>query len=178
MIEIDNIAPIKKFFLNKKIQRSVFCFLKKNNYKIINKNEYLDRNFNFSITQGRALPQIKNVGFLGFMNITEIHSIQKKRTFKKLQKQINRILENKCAPLTLDRNGFIINGHHRYDALKILKKKKITVRVLNLNASDMVNLKLTATELNKMLKNHLFNSLNILSFKPDKNPKNLLKKTS
>jgi len=58
--------------------------------------------------------------------------------------------------------------------LKILKKKKITVRVLNLNASDMLYLKYTGTELNRMLKYHQFNSLNLLTFKPE----NLLKRIS
>ena len=174
LLEIDNINPIKDFFSNEKIQKQVHSFFRKYNYKIINKKEYLDRSYEFAVTQGESLPQVKNVGFLGVMNIKELKSIQEKRTFKKLKKQINRILDQTCAPLTVDRNGYIINGHHRYDALKILKKKKITVRVLNLNASDMLHLEYTSTELNKMLRHHQFNSLNLLTFKPE----NLLKKIS
>tara|TARA_B100001758_G_scaffold241477_1_gene248380 strand:- start:689 stop:1258 length:570 start_codon:yes stop_codon:yes gene_type:complete len=174
LLEIDNINPIKDFFAHEKIQKQVYSFFRKYNYQIINKKEYLDRSYEFAVTQGESLPQVKNVGFLGVMNIKELKSIQEKRTFKKLKKQINRILDKTCAPLTVDRNGYIINGHHRYDALKILKKKKITVRVLNLNASDMLHLEYTGTELNKMLKHHQFNSLNLLTFKPE----SLLKKIS
>ena len=165
MLNIDNIDPIKNFFSNEKIQEKVFSFLKKNNYQIINEEEYLDRSFDVNITQGKPLPQIKNVGFLGIMSIKEVNSIQEKRTFKKLQKQITRILDNRCAPITIDRNGYIINGHHRYDALKILKKKRILVRVLNLNASDIIDVKLSASDLMKIFKYHQLNSLNISSFK-------------
>ena len=89
----------------------------------------------------------------------------RKRTFKKLHKQINRVIDNKVAPITIDRKGYIINGHHRYDALRILGKKKVIVRLLNLNAKDMINLDLSDKELQKLLKHHKFNTLNILSFK-------------
>ena len=83
-----------------------------------------------------------------------------------LHKQIYRVIDNKVAPITIDRKGYIINGHHRYDALRILGKKKVIVRLLNLNAKDMINLDLSAKELQKLLKHHKFNSTNILSFIP------------
>ena len=166
MAQIDNIDPIKSFFSSEKLQIKIFNFLKKNNYKIINKKEYLDKSFDINITKGKPLPQIKNVGFLGKVDIKEIKSIQEKRTFKKLHKQIYRVIDNKVAPITIDRKGYIINGHHRYDALRILGKKKVIVRLLNLNAKDMINLDLSAKELQKLLKHHKFNSTNILSFIP------------
>ena len=72
----------------------------------------------------------------------------------------------RIAPITIDRKGYIINGHHRYDALRILGKKKVIVRLLNLNAKDMINLDLSAKELQKLLKHHKFNSTNVLSFIP------------
>ena len=166
MASIDNIDPIKSFFSSEKLQLKIFNFLKKNNYKIINKKEYLDKSFDINITDGKPLPQIKNVGFLGKVDIREIKSIQEKRSFKKLQKQINRVIDNKVAPITIDRKGYIINGHHRYDALRILNKKKVIVRLLNLNAKDMINLDLSAKDLQKLLKHHKFNSTKILSFIP------------
>ena len=91
MLEIDNINPIKDFFAHEKIQKQVYSFFRKYNYQIINKKEYLDRSYEFAVTKGESLPQVKNVGFLGVMNIKELKSIQEKRTFKKLKKQINRI---------------------------------------------------------------------------------------
>ena len=45
MAQIDNIDPIKSFFSSEKLQIKIFNFLKKNNYKIINKKEYLDKSF-------------------------------------------------------------------------------------------------------------------------------------
>ena len=81
MLEIDNINPIKDFFAHEKIQKQVYSFFRKYNYQIINKKEYLDRSYEFAVTQGESLPQVKNVGFLGVMNIKELKSIQEKRTF-------------------------------------------------------------------------------------------------
>ena len=109
MAQIDNIDPIKSFFSSEKLQLKIFNFLKKNNYKIINKKEYLDKSFDINITKGKPLPQIKNVGFLGKVDIKEIKSIQEKRTFKKLHKQINRVIDNKVAPIIIDRKGYIRN---------------------------------------------------------------------
>ena len=156
------------------VQKKVLNFLSKKKYTVTNQEEYMDNSFNKEVTNGEPLPQIKNIGILGTIFLRDIKSIQRKRSFKKLYKQVSRILELKYAPITIDVDGYIINGHHRYDALKILKKKKITVRVLNLNASDMLHLDYTGTELNKMLKHHQFNSLNLLTFKPE----SLLKKIS
>ena len=68
MAQIDNIDPIKSFFSSEKLQLKIFNFLKKNNYKIINKKEYLDKSFDINITKGKPLPQIKNVGFYYMAN--------------------------------------------------------------------------------------------------------------
>ena len=72
LLEIDNINPIKDFFAHGKIQKQVYSFFRKYNYQIINKKEYLDRSYEFAVTQGESLPQVKNVGFLGVMNIKEL----------------------------------------------------------------------------------------------------------
>jgi hypothetical protein len=161
--KIDNIDPIQSFFTDKELQRKVFSFLKKNNYKIINENNYLDKSFDINITNGIPLPQIKNVGILGNIKIKDVKSIQENRSFKKLQKQIKRVIKKKHAPLTIDKEGYIINGHHRYDALRILKKKKTLVRMLNIHAKDLSKLEISAEEFKKLLKFHSFNSYKISS---------------
>ena len=179
MKKIDNIDPIQSFFSDKELQSKVYSFLKKNNYKIINENTYLDKSFDINITNGTPLPQIKNVGVLGTIKIKDVKSIQENRSFKKLQKQIKRVLKKKHAPLTIDKEGYIINGHHRYDALRILKKKKTIVRMLNILAKDLSKLEISAEEFNKLLKFHNFNSYKILSFKLlEANEEELLKKIS
>ncbi len=178
MISIDNIDPIKKFFSDKKTQDKIFNFLKRNNYRIIDNREYVDLTFDKSITNGKALPQVKNVGVLGKIDIKDIKSIQTKRKFKKLQKQINRILEKNYAPITIDSNGHIVNGHHRYDALRILKYKRVKVMMLNLNAKDIAKLNLGADELNELLKDHSFKNSKITSFIPIKITNSLLRKIS
>ena len=81
----------------------------------------MDTSFNKEVTNGEPLPQIKNIGILGTIFLRDIKSIQRKRSFKKLYKQVSRILELKYAPITIDVDGYIINGHHRYDAMKIFK---------------------------------------------------------
>ena len=169
MNNIDNIDPIKSFFPEQKIQEKIYNFFKKKNYIIINSSAYLDKTFDLSITGGQPSPQIKNVGVLGTVNIKDIKSIQENRTFKKLQKQIKRIVNKNYAPITIDSSGYIINGHHRYDALRILKHKKILVRVLNLNAKDLLKIKLSAKAFSKLLKYHEFSTCNIKSFKYFKN---------
>ena len=103
MKKIDNIDPIQSFFSDKELQSKVYSFLKKNNYKIINENTYLDKNFDINITNGTPLPQIKNVGVLGTIKIKDVKSIQENRSFKKLQKQIKRVLKKKHAPLNRQR---------------------------------------------------------------------------
>ena len=178
MQNIDNIDPLKSFFSDEKTQHKVFNFLKKNNYKIIDNKEYIDLTFDHSVTKGKALPQIKNVGVLGKIDIKDIKSIQTKRKFKKLQKQIDRILEKNYAPITIDRKGYIINGHHRFDALRILRYKKVKVRMLNLNAKDIAKLNLNTNELYQLLKHHNFNTFKIISFIPLKKKNMLLKKIS
>ena len=59
MAQIDNIDPIKSFFSSEKLQLKIFNFLKKNNYKIINKKEYLDKSFDINITKGNHYLRLK-----------------------------------------------------------------------------------------------------------------------
>ena len=99
MKKIDNIDPIQSFFSDKELQSKVYSFLKKNNYKIINENTYLDKSFDINITNGTPLPQIKNVGVLGTIKIKDVKSIQENRSFKKLQKQIKRVLKKSMLHL-------------------------------------------------------------------------------
>ena len=166
MSSIDNIDPLCLYFDDEKLKAKIYNFFIKKNFRIINSKEYLDKDFDFSITKGKPLPQIKNVGMFGTILLKDIKSIQENRTFKKLRKQINRIQEGKYAPITIDRVGYIINGHHRYDAVRIFKFKKIAVRVLNINAKDLINLELSSKELSKLFQYNDFNSLRISSFKP------------
>ena len=85
MASIDNIDPIKSFFSSEKLQLKIFNFLKKNNYKIINKKEYLDKSFDINITKGKPLPQIKNVGFLGRILHSEYRCLEVKARFSSLK---------------------------------------------------------------------------------------------
>ena len=44
-----------------------------------------------------------------------------------------------CAPLTVDRNGYIINGHHRYDAFKELGITEVKVIIVDENIDTLVD---------------------------------------
>ena len=134
----------------------------------INPNKSKDNSYNKEVTQGEPLPQIKNTGILGSILLRDIKSIQRKRSFKKLYKQVSRILELKYAPITIDVDGYIINGHHRYDAMKIFKFKTVLVRLLSLKATQILD---SGEQYKDLLENMKFESIDfskskVPSFQP------------
>ena len=150
------------------VQKKVLNFLSKKKYTVTNQEEYMDNSFNKEVTNGEPLPQIKNIGILGTIFLRDIKSIQRKRSFKKLYKQVSRILELKYAPITIDVDGYIINGHHRYDAMKIFKFKTVLVRLLNLKATQILN---SGEQYKDLLENMKFDSIDfskskVPSFQP------------
>ena len=138
------------------VQKKVLNFLSKKKYTVTNQEEYMDNSFNKEVTNGEPLPQIKNIGILGTILLRDIKSIQRKRSFKKLYKQVSRILELKYAPITIDVDGYIINGHHRYDAMKIFKFKTVLVRLLNLKATQILT---SGEQYKDLLENMKFDSI-------------------
>ena len=58
---------------------------------------------------------------------------QRVRAFKLRAKQKEQLLSGSYSPLVIDRDNYLIDGHHRLDGIKELKIKK--VKALKVNAS-------------------------------------------
>jgi len=58
---------------------------------------------------------------------------QRVRAFKLRNKQKDQLLSGSYNPLIIDKDNYLIDGHHRLDGIKELKIKK--VKVLQVNAS-------------------------------------------
>ena len=79
------------------------------------------------------LPQIRKKHLENFPHVVEtievakLKPIQKERIKENYEKQLRNIHAGKYNPIVVDCNYKIINGHHRYDIIKMLEMKEITV---------------------------------------------------
>jgi 5'(3')-deoxyribonucleotidase len=79
------------------------------------------------------LPQIKNKHLenieheIVFLNIDEVKPVQKERVMENFRQQVDRLLEGEYAPIVVDCDNRIVNGHHRYDAVRLLGETTIPV---------------------------------------------------
>ena len=62
--------------------------------------------------------------------IEDIVPVQKERIKENHKRQLKKILEGKFNPIVLDCHNRIVNGHHRYDIIKMLQMESITVAKL------------------------------------------------
>ena len=82
------------------------------------------------------LPQIKEKNLqrlphnMETVLIEDIVPVQKERIKENHKRQLKRILEGKFNPIVLDCHNRIVNGHHRYDIIKMLQMESITVAKL------------------------------------------------
>ena len=80
---------------------------------------YQDAHFDDKPTGGKAPPQLKKLGSPGKIKLDKLKTVQSERHWHKLGKQLVNVLNDDYAPLQIDRKGRIVNGHHRYDALRL-----------------------------------------------------------
>ena len=82
------------------------------------------------------LPQITKKHLKTFPHVIEtallkkIIPVQKERLKENFHKQLKRIHKGIYNPIVVDSNYKIVNGHHRYDIMKLIEMKKITVAKL------------------------------------------------
>ena len=100
---------------------------------------YQDAHFDDKPTGGLAPPQIKKQGPLGKIKLSKLRGVQKERTYKKLAKQLERVLEGDYAPLQIDRKGRVINGHHRLDALRLVGEEYARVHMIDDIVENMLD---------------------------------------
>ena len=79
-------------------------------------------------------------GGLGRMGQQIINSSKKDRKFKKLGKAMVRVLTDKMPPIIVDNQGHIINGHHRYDALRLLGVPTAKVAMIGGSLKEIMDL--------------------------------------
>ena len=100
-------------------------------YKTQDAQGYQDAHYDEKPTGGESPPQMKAQGPLGKIKISKLRGVQKERTYNKLAKQLERVLEGDYAPLQIDRKGRVINGHHRLDALRLVGEEYARVHMID-----------------------------------------------
>ena len=87
------------------------------------------------------LPQIKNKHLehirhtVETVEIGDIVPVQNEFVFENFKKQVDKISEGSYAPIIVDCNNKIINGHHRYAALQMLGETNVKVAKLFLTVN-------------------------------------------
>ena len=86
------------------------------------------------------IDDLKDVDFEEMhISIDKLKPVQTERVKGLTNKTIKMLKKGKHKPLVIDKMGYIVNGHHRYDAYKELKKKKFfktdAVPVLKVNTT-------------------------------------------
>ena len=107
-------------------------------YDVQDAEGYQDAHFDDKPTGGEAPPQIKDQGKLGKIKLNKLRSVQKGRNFRKLEKQLSRVKDGNYSPLTIDPRGRIVNGHHRFDALRLMGEEFATVRMIDTSLEEMI----------------------------------------
>ena len=108
-------------------------------YKTQDAQGYQDTHYDDEPTGGKAPPQMKGQGPLGKIKISKLRGVQKERTYEKLAKQLERVLEDDYAPLQIDRKGRVINGHHRLDALRLVGEEYARVHMVDGIVEDIID---------------------------------------
>ena len=82
------------------------------------------------------LPQIKNKQLskikhtVETVKLTDIIPVQEERIVENFKRQVDKIVAGEYKPIIVDKNYKIVNGHHRYTALQMLKYENVQVAVL------------------------------------------------
>jgi len=129
------IAP----YAGKKEMKYLQKELKRLGYDVQDADGYQDAHYDDKATGGEEPPQVKNEGKLGRLKISKMRPVHKKRKFRKLFNQLKRMGENTMSPITVDKHGHIVNGHHRYDALRLMGEEYATVRMIDVHVSETLD---------------------------------------
>ena len=111
----------------------------------VTESGYKHKNFN-PIIEGNAPPQVKEkdihrfIARKGSIKLERITPVQKARNWDKLSKQMERVNDGDYNPIVIDKEGFIVNGHHRYDALRLLDHKQAKVHMIDGTLKEIMEL--------------------------------------
>ena len=110
--------------------------LKRIGYDVQDAEGYKDAHYDDKPTGGNPPPQIKDQGRLGKIKLDKLRTVQRDRDYKKLHKQLSRVKDGNYSPLTIDPKGRIVNGHHRFDALRLMGEEYAVVRMLDTSLEE------------------------------------------
>tara|TARA_B100000242_G_scaffold61858_1_gene37417 strand:- start:5324 stop:7273 length:1950 start_codon:yes stop_codon:yes gene_type:complete len=134
------------FFGGEKEKEYMMSQLKRLGYKVQDVDGYTDAHYDEKPTKGKAPPQVKGEDVEDFITkkgnapIDRLIPVQKDRKFKKLGKAMVRVLTDKMPPIIVDNQGHIINGHHRYDALRLLGVPTAKVAMIGGSLKEIMDL--------------------------------------
>lgn len=120
--------------------------LKRLGYKVGDVSGYQDHNFDPEPTAGKEPPQVKSKDVDKFISrkgktpLDKIKPVQRDRSWAKLGKALQRTGDKKYEPILVDRDGYIINGHHRYDSLRLRGQKEARVHMVNGSLKEIMQL--------------------------------------
>ena len=92
-------------------------------------------------TGGEEPPQVQPGDMPGtyeYVDIDKLTPVQKVRYRHKQYKAFLRMVQGDYKPLVVDKDYNIVNGHHRYDALKRAKFNKVQVYRIDSNVADLM----------------------------------------
>ena len=90
------------------------------------------------------LPQIKQHNLknfkhtLEYVHVNKIIPVQKERIMDNFKKQVDKIVAGEYNPIVVDCNNKIVNGHHRWEAAKLLGFEEMAVAKLPYKISTIV----------------------------------------
>jgi 5'(3')-deoxyribonucleotidase len=113
--------------------------LKRIGYKVQDAGGYKDFHYDEKPTGGEAPPQFKKMGPLGKIKLDKLKSVQSERQWNKLGKQLVKVLNDDYEPIQIDRKGRIVNGHHRYDALRLTGAEYARVHMVDEVLENMLD---------------------------------------
>ena len=134
------------FFGGEKEKEYMMSQLKRLGYKVQDNDGYTDAHYDEKPTKGKAPPQVKGEDVEDFITkkgnapIDKLIPVQKDRKFKKLGKAMVRVLTDKMPAIIVDNQGHIINGHHRYDALRLLGVPTAKVAMIGGSLKEIMDL--------------------------------------
>ena len=73
------------------------------------------------------------------VKVESIIPVQKERLKENYTKQLKKIAAGNYSPIVVDSTNRIINGHHRYDVVKMLQMESITVAKLSYTLEFICN---------------------------------------